>query len=121
MKSVTVEDLRVGDLVIVVWLDASRDMARLPDDREVEARIHSWGVFLGVRGRTYKHILLGHAKPPMKDNWDADRIPLPMIECIILVVPGFLNRFLPESMFEVKKITLTSPRKAWKLVRVRVP
>jgi len=52
--------------------------------------------------------------------WEADRIPVPLIEDVIVVVPDFLSRYMPHATLQTKKITLTSARKAWKLVRVEV-
>lgn len=119
LREANIEELKFGDLIVVRWLDASRDVSQLPTDDEVVATIYSWGTFLGIRGRKHKHLLLGQSKPPMHATWEADRIPVQLIEQIFIHSRGFLQRFLPRACLRTKKIRLTSSRKNWRIVTVR--
>ena len=112
-----IENLQFGDLIFLRWGDASLDISKLPSDHEVEAPVYAWGVFLGVRGRKRKHLLLGKSKPPPTEYWEADRIPVPLIDYVTVIIPGFLKKFLPHSL-KVKKIRLTSSN-SWPMVKVR--
>jgi len=118
-RVVGIEDVRVGDLIFLTWSDASRDVSRLPSNHEVEVHVHAWGVFLGMRGVKRKHLLLAQSKPPMHEIWEADRIPVGLIDHVVVVVPDFLKKYLPKATVQLKKIRLLKAREMWKLVRVR--
>jgi len=69
LREVTLEQLHVGDLIFLSWNDASMDVGKLPDDDSVAALMRTVGIFLGVRGRKRKHLLLGRSKVPIPQFW----------------------------------------------------
>jgi len=88
MKPVKVEDLNKGDLIIVKWVDASdiRGSLRMHEGSP-EVHVKDWGVYLGVGGRTKKFIIVGKDVTEVHQDWGATRIPLDIIEEIVLVMP----------------------------------
>ena len=119
LREVTLEELHVGDLIFVSWNDASMDVGKLPDDDSVAALMRTVGVFLGVRGRKRRHLLLGRSKVPIPQFWEADRIPVQLIDQIILLFPGFLQKVMPDATLELKKIKLHVAKHNWPLVKVK--
>ena len=119
MREVTLEQVHVGDLIFLSWNDASMDVGKLPDDDSVAALMRTVGIFLGVRGRKHKHLLLGRSKVPIPQFWEADRIPVQLIDQIFLLIPKFLQKVLPDTTLELKKIKLHVAKHNWPLVRVR--
>ena len=119
MKEVKISELQLGDLIFVRWNDASIDTARLPTDQEVESPVHTVGIFLGIRGLKHKHLLLGRSKLSMPQYWEADRIPVEMIDFVMLIQRGFLGLALPEAKLELKKIKICKPGNSWHLVKVK--
>jgi hypothetical protein len=113
LKEVRISDLQLGDLIWIRWNDASIDTTRLPSDHEVESPVHSIGIFLGVRGVKHKHLLLGRSKAPEPQLWEADRIPVSLIDYALLVQRGFLDGVLPKARMELKKIRLFHSKHAW--------
>lgn len=87
MREVRLQDLRKGDAIIVLWYDASELRAKLEQHREPEAAVWEWGIFLGIRGKKRPHLLLGKDFIQGWGEWGAARIPLPLIEKILLLVP----------------------------------
>jgi len=108
-----ISDLQLGDLIWVRWNDASIDTARLPLDHEAETPVHSVGIFLGIRGIKHKHLLLGRSKAPEPQLWEADRIPISLIDYVVLVQRGFLDEVLPKARMELKKVRLFQSKHAW--------
>jgi hypothetical protein len=88
MRSVNLEELRKGDLILVRWVDASDVRAPL---REHEARpeihVKDWGVYLGVVGRKHRFLLLGKDVDEVHNEWGATRIPLELVVDIVLILP----------------------------------
>jgi len=88
MRRVNLEELRKGDLILVRWIDASDVKAPL---REHEARpevyVKDWGVYLGISGRRRRLLLLGKDVVEAQGEWGATRIPLELIEEVILLMP----------------------------------
>jgi len=87
MREVKLEELRKGDLILVKWYDASEMRANLDEHKDPEVAIWEWGVFLGVRGRKRPHLLLGKDHARKWNEWGAARIPLPLIDKIVLLIP----------------------------------
>jgi len=88
MKKVNLEDLRKGDWIVVYWLDASDEKARLEwHEANPELHVKDWGVYLGVAGRKHRFLLVGKDVTEVNNDWGATRIPLDMVYEIILVMP----------------------------------
>jgi len=85
MKPVNMEDLRKGDLILVRWFDASELRAKLNQHDKPEVAVWEWGIFLGLRGRKRRHLLLGKDLVEGWNEWGAARIPLPLIDKIVLL------------------------------------
>lgn len=88
MRTVKLEDLQKGDLIVVKWIDASDVKASLKEHETYpEVHVKDWGLFLGVSGRKHRLIIVGKDVTEMKNDWGATRIPLEMVYEIILVMP----------------------------------
>ena len=58
-REVGLGELRVGDLVSVLWSDASEATRPLPaEDKGFDTLITSFGVFLGVKGFRTRHVVV---------------------------------------------------------------
>ena len=88
MDAVKPEDLQKGDLIMVRWLDASEIRCSV-DEHEGNPEIFckDWGVFLGVSGRKKRMLIVGKDVVEVQNDWGAARIPLELIDEIILVLP----------------------------------
>lgn len=88
MRTVKLEDLRKGDLIVVKWIDASDVKASLNEHEAYpEVHVKDWGLFLGVSGRKHRLIIVGKDVTEMGNDWGATRIPLEMVYDIFLVMP----------------------------------
>ena len=82
------EELRRGDLVVVRWTDASDTMATLEEHAVApETGCKDWGVFLGVSGTRHRFIIVGKDVVEGHRVWGATRIPLELVEEILLLMP----------------------------------
>ncbi|MDH5440570.1 MAG: hypothetical protein OEZ48_01335 [Candidatus Bathyarchaeota archaeon] len=103
MKQVNMEDLRKGDLILVRWFDASELRAKLNQHEQPEVAVWEWGIFLGLRGRKRKHLLLGKDLVQGWDEWGAARIPAALIDTIILLDPqSFQKTFKTGTLRKIK-------------------
>jgi len=92
---VSVEELEIGDLIEVGWLDASeaRTSFSVPD-KSFDTPVRSIGVYGGVRGERTKHIII------IKEEFDIgetpeyhyNAIPLGMVEHIRLARRRFWKK-----------------------------
>jgi len=92
---VSVEELEIGDLIEVLWLDASeaRTSFSVPD-KSFDTPVRSIGVYGGVRGERTKHIIV------IKEEFDIggtpeyhyNAIPLGMVERIRLARRRFWKK-----------------------------
>ena len=88
MRKVKIEDLRKGDLIIVNWIDASNEKARLEEhETSPELHVKDWGLFLGISGRKHQFIIVGKDVTEAKNAWGATRIPLELVSEVILWIP----------------------------------
>jgi len=72
------KDVKQGDLVEVVWTDASIGKS-LDSGRFVDIPVHSWGVFIGILGEKSKHIILGQNSFRYTDGlFDIDYTAIPL-------------------------------------------
>lgn len=102
MKVTRLEELRKGDLILVRWMDASEIRARIAEHTgEPEVYVKDLGIFLGVSGVKKRHIIIGKDVVEDKDEWGAARIPLDLVESIILIMP---REDVEKMMSEVKAL-----------------
>jgi hypothetical protein len=72
------KDVKAGDLVEVVWGDASMGKS-LDTGPLVDIPVHSWGVFIGILGQKNKHIILGQNSFRYADGlFDIDYTAIPL-------------------------------------------
>ena len=72
------KDVKPGDLVEVVWGDASIGKS-LDSGPLVDIPVHSWGVFIGILGEKNKHIILGQNSFRFADGlYDIDYTAIPL-------------------------------------------
>ena len=93
MKRVELETIRNGSLprgslIMVRWLDASDVKAMLSEhESSPEAYAKDWGIYLGCSGRKKKLLILGKDVVENQNEWGATRIPLDLVEEVIMVLP----------------------------------
>ncbi len=95
------------------WFDASEMRGRLNQHEKPEVKVHEWGIYLGTSGRKQKHLLLGKEYIGAWNQWGAARIPVPLIEEIVLLMAGSYQKSFPNIV--LKKVTNGKP-----LVRIKV-
>ncbi len=104
-RAVGIEDLEKGDLIFLYWGDASEIRGQLPKrDVQYDTPIKVVGFYLGVRGRKRKHLIIAKEKLPAKDYWNADFIPVELIDHIILLCPRALQHVEPQLLKEIRKV-----------------
>jgi len=88
VKSVSLNDLQKGDLIVVTWDDAS-DVKGTIGEHEVNPYItcKDWGVYLGIGGEKRRFIIIGKDVVQVQNEWGATRIPLELVQSITLVLP----------------------------------
>jgi len=96
LEKVSIEDLQPGDLIYIAWSDAW-EANRIPlKDREYDAIWHEWGVFIFIRGKRKKHLVMAYNKKPGDiTQWDFTAIPIDLILEIRRIQPRFLQTILP--------------------------
>jgi len=93
MKEVKIEELRKGDLVLIKWFDASELRAKLNQHEKPEVAV-------------YEHI-------KGWDEWGVARIPVTLIEEIILLMPRSYQKTFPNLV--LKKIKIRKTRRGVKV------
>ena len=118
MRRVTVEEILGGGLpkgcfVVVRWLDASDSKALLREHVECpEVNCKDWGIFLGVSGRKRRMLLLGKDVVELYNEWGATRIPLELVEEVLLVLPREeVLRFVKEVGVLGRRVSLRKVRR----------
>ena len=118
MRRVTVEEILGGGLpkgcfVVVRWLDASDSKAQLREHVECpEVSCKDWGLFLGVSGRKRRMLLLGKDVVELYNEWGATRIPLELVEEVLLVLPREeVLRFVKEVGVLGRRVSLRKVRR----------
>jgi len=88
MKSVKLEDLQKGDMILVKWVDASDIRGTLQEHAgRPEIHVKDWGIFLGVSGQKRQFLLIGKDVTEVQNDWGATRIPLELVEEVVLLMP----------------------------------
>ncbi|MCD6263503.1 hypothetical protein J7L60_03730 [Candidatus Bathyarchaeota archaeon] len=94
-SEVSIGELRRGDAIRVHWLDASEVTSRLPEGEHLyDTPIRSYGVFLGVKGRRTKHLVIAKEVITHERTFHYNVIPLGMVEKVILLNPSDLDENL---------------------------
>ena len=87
MKTVGVDDLSKGDLVMVRWLDASDLRCSISEHvGSPEVYCKDWGIFLGVSGRKRRLMILGKDVVEVHNEWGATRIPVDLVDEVLVVL-----------------------------------
>ncbi|TET72074.1 hypothetical protein E3J39_03295 [Candidatus Bathyarchaeota archaeon] len=121
MRRVNVEELRKGDLILVRWMDASEIRCSM-DEHEGSPEIYckDWGVYLGVSGRKRRLLLVGKDVVEVHNDWGAARIPLELVDEILLVMP---RREVLKAIREIQALGRRVRLRKWRkgeIERVRV-
>ena len=94
-RLVSIEELEVGDLIEVRWLDASEaKMSLSVPEREFDTPVRSIGVFGGLRGSRAKHIIIIKEEFTIGDakEYHYNAIPLGMVDRIVLARRRFWKK-----------------------------
>jgi len=96
LKKVGIEDLEPGDLIYIAWSDAWEANQIPLKDKDYDAIWHEWGVFLFIRGRKKRHLVMAYNKKPGDvTQWDFTAIPTDLILEVRRIQPRFLQTILP--------------------------
>jgi len=88
VEKVELENLKKGDLIMVRWLDASEIRCSMNEhEGSPEVYCKDWGVYLGVSGRKRQLLLVGKDVVEVHNDWGAVRIPLELVDEVVLVMP----------------------------------
>ncbi len=88
MRRVELSDLEKGDLILVRWLDASEIRCSVNEhEGNPEIYCKDWGVYLGVSGGKRRMLIVGKDVVEFHNDWGAARIPLELIDELVLVMP----------------------------------
>ena len=127
MKKVGIEEIEngtctKGSLIMVRWLDASDVKAMISEhEANPEAYCKDWGIYLGCSGRKKKLLILGKDVVEVHNEWGATRIPLDLIEEIVLVLPREeVMKAVREVQILGRKVNLRKYRRKEERVRVIV-
>ena len=96
------EDIELGDLVEVTWLDASRGKLETMEQMreggatgaEIDLPVSSWGIYIGVFGKVAQHIVLVANRWLYSEGYgqiDCTIIPLGTVQDIKLLKAGVMN------------------------------
>ena len=88
IKGDLVQGIPKGSLVLVRWRDANEDRCKI-DEHESDPVVlcKDWGLYLGVSGRVHRMLLLGKDVVEVMNEWGATRIPLELVEDVLVIVP----------------------------------
>jgi len=96
------EDIELGDLIEVTWLDASRGKLETMEQMreggatgaEIDLPVSSWGIYIGVFGKVAQHIVLVANRWLYSEGYgqiDCTIIPLGTVQDIKLLKSGVMN------------------------------
>ena len=93
MKKFTIDEVREGKLpkgsfILIRWTDASEIRTLLGEHiSNPEVISKDWGIYLGVSGRTKHMLILGKDIVEVYNEWGASRIPVELIEEVVMILP----------------------------------
>jgi hypothetical protein len=127
VRRVSLEEIEGGGLprgsfIMVRWLDASDIRARLSEhEASPEAYCKDWGVYLGCSGRKKRMLILGKDVVEVHNEWGATRIPLELVEEVVLVLPREeMVKAVREVQVLGRRVSLRKYRREEERVRVVV-
>ena len=91
MRRISIDEVQripKGSLILVRWLDANEDRCKLDEhESNPEVSCKDWGLYLGVSGRKHRMLLLGKDVVEVHNEWGAVRIPLDLVEEVLVILP----------------------------------
>jgi len=127
MRRVSIEEIEGGELqrgsfIMVRWLDASDIKAQLCEhEASPEAYCKDWGVYLGCSGRKKKLLIIGKDVMEVHNEWGATRIPLELVEEVILILPrDEMMKVVREVQILGRRVSLRKYKRKEERVRVVV-
>jgi len=127
LRRVTVEEIEKGELqrgsfIMVRWLDASDIRAQLSEhEASPEAYCKDWGIYLGCSGRKKRMLILGKDVVEVHNEWGATRIPLELIEEVVLILPrDEMMKAVREVQILGRRVSLRKYKRKEERVRVVV-
>ena len=127
IRRVTVEEIEGGELprgsfIMVRWLDASDIRAQLSEhEASPEAYCKDWGIYLGCSGRKKRMLILGKDVVEVHNEWGATRIPLELIEEVILILPrDEMMKAIREVQILGRRVSLRKYKRKEERIRVVV-
>jgi hypothetical protein len=89
-----IKQLNAGDLVCVEWCDASIGKSLSNGIGGIDVPVKSWGVFIGVLGKSREHVILAQNCFQYSDGlYDIDytAVPLPWATSASIVGKGYIG------------------------------
>jgi len=127
LRRVGIDEIEKGELprgsfIMVRWLDASDIRAQLCEhEASPEAYCKDWGVYLGCSGRKKKMLILGKDVVEVHNEWGATRIPLELVEEVILILPrDEMMKVVREVQILGRRVSLRKYKRKEERVRVVV-
>jgi len=127
IRKVSKEEIESGELprgsfIMVRWLDASDIRARLSEhEASPEVTCKDWGVYLGCSGGKRRLLILGKDVVEVHNEWGATRIPLDLVEEVVLILPHEeMMKAIREVQVLGRKVQLRKYRRKEERVRVVV-
>jgi len=115
-------ELQRGSFIMVRWLDASDVKARLSEhEANPEEFCKDWGVYLGCSGRKKRLLIIGKDVVEVHNEWGATRIPLELVEEVILILPREeMMKAVREVQIMGRRVSLRKYKKKEERIRVVV-
>ena len=127
LRRVSIEEIENRELqrrsfIMVRWLDASDIRAQLSEHEACpEAFCKDWGIYLGCSGRTKRMLILGKDVVEVHNEWGATRIPLKLVEEVILILPrDEMMKAIREVQILGRRVSLRKYKRKEERVRVVV-
>ena len=127
LKRISVEEIENGELprgsfIMVRWLDASDIKAQLSEhEANPEAYCKDWGIYLGCSGRKKRLLIIGKDVVEVHNEWGATRIPLELIEEVIMILPrDEMMKVIREVQIMGRRVSLRKYKRREERVRVVV-
>ncbi len=127
LKRISVEEIENGELprgsfIMVRWLDASDIKAQISEhEANPEAYCKDWGIYLGCSGRKKRLLIIGKDVMEIHNEWGATRIPLKLVEEVILILPrDEMIKAVREVQIMGRRVSLRKYKRREERVRVVV-